>query len=660
MRLSVGIIAALILAALPAQAANPELAASVSPYLRQHADDPVHWRAWSPGVLEQARHDGKLVFLSIGYASCHFCHKMAEDTFHDPEAAAALNATFVPILIDREERPDLDLWFGRVLAAIGGQPGWPMTLFVTPDLVPLFGANFMPPHGDAGGPGLLDVAIPLAADWANDPGEIRKNAAALAPRLNALAEDASSPAQGDPRDALSTNLALAMDPLYGGFGLEAKFPQPAALTLLLHQAVRRNDSALLTQVSKTLDQMAAGGIRDQLGGAFHRYATDRLWLMPHFEIDLALNAALAHLYLEAFQATGRQTYAVIAQEVLDDLIRRLRRPDGTFASGLSADCDGIEGGCYLWSAEAIQALLPDPAPFLATYLPPGGGRRVLRVAPTALDAATARFAADRARLLAARAVPARDDKVLTSANALAASAFALAARVLDRPAYRTVAETILRVIDTTPLRHAQGGDDAVFLDDYAFLIQATLDLAEGGGDPAPLDRARVLTKAMTGMFEDAPGHPLRLAAKDPSGVPPQVMLQEDGLPTGNASALIDRERLALFRDETPPDAAALHGAAAEAPGLALAWDWRGDAREIVIIGRANDPGRAALTAAVNRRLLPGTVFAVLDENAPESGPWPILTARPLEDGKATAYVCRRLLCQRPVTTAAELAEVLTH
>ena len=307
MRLSVGIIAALILAALPAQAANPELAASVSPYLRQHADDPVHWRAWSPGVLEQARHDGKLVFLSIGYASCHFCHKMAEDTFHDPEAAAALNATFVPILIDREERPDLDLWFGRVLAAIGGQPGWPMTLFVTPDLVPLFGANFMPPHGDAGGPGLLDVAIPLAADWANDPGEIRKNAAALAPRLNALAEDASSPAQGDPRDALSTNLALAMDPLYGGFGLEAKFPQPAALTLLLHQAVRRNDSALLTQVSKTLDQMAAGGIRDQLGGAFHRYATDRLWLMPHFEIDLALNAALAHLYLEAFQATGRQT-----------------------------------------------------------------------------------------------------------------------------------------------------------------------------------------------------------------------------------------------------------------------------------------------------------------------------------------------------------------
>ena len=657
------LIAVLIPTISPAYSANPELAHAASPYLRQHADDPVNWHTWSPEALEQARREGKVVFLSIGYASCHFCHRMARETFADPEVAKVLDATFISILIDREERPDLDAWFGRVMIATGGQAGWPMTMFLTPDLVPLFGANFMPPHGDAGGPGFLDVATALAADWRNDHDALIHNIDALRPQLGMLAEDGAGTAiAGDPRETLTTTRAAGLDPLYGGFGTDAKFPQPAALILLLHQAVRLENSALLNQVTKTLDYMAAGGIRDQLGGAFHRYASDRLWLAPHFEIDLSDNALLARLYLEAFQATGRATYAAIARGILDDLSTRLRRSDGAFASGLSAECGDIEGACYTWSAESIRAVLPNSQPFLDAYLPPGGGRRVLRLTPQSLDTALPGFAQDRDRLRAARPLPPRDDKVLTSGNALTASAFALGARVFSDADDRKVAEEIIQQIDTPTLRHRRDGAE-VFLDDYAFLIQAILDLAEGGADTARLDHAQALAKTMIARFQDAPGRPLRFTPRgDHSPTPPMVLLQEDGQPTGNAVALADLERLALLRGETDSAVGALAntlaGAAAQAPGLAAAWDYRMGAREIVIVGPPNDPNRAALLAMVNHRLLSGTVLTVLDPKAPENGPWAMLNPRPMEEDKATAYVCHKGICNVPVTSEEDLKAVL--
>ncbi len=673
-------LAAILLAASPAAADPP-----VGPYARLHQADRVHWQAFSPAVLEQARRDGKLVFISVGYAACHFCHVMAREVFADAAVGRVLDADFVSILVDRDQRPDLDSWFGRMLEAMGGQGGWPTTLLLTPDLVPLFGANAMPLRGSGDEPGFLDTVTALAADWHRDPAGLEANAESIRPQLRRLAEDVpGGEAATDPRDPAARAVAQAIDPLYGGFGGGAKFPQPAALILLLHQAVRRGDAGLLARVTLSLDHMAAGGVRDQLGGAFHRYAVDRFWQMPHFEIGLADNALLARLYLEAFQATGRAAYGMVAQRILDDLAARLRLPDGGFATALAAETGGVEGATYTWTADEIRRLLPADqarsfiaATFDSSHRAAGTGPVVLRLEDGLASLAVVE--SSRAALLAARATrpqPERDETVQTSANALAAGAFATAARILRQPRYLDIARATIGSLLRRPwkdgaLRHARQGErvgDAVFLDDYAFLIGALLDLADAEPDPsAALDHAAGLARTMLARFRPDPRRPLLFTPAEAKGVlPPQTLVAEDGTPSGNAVALADLWRLALWSESDGFAAAgtalatALAPAATAAPGLAAAWDYApAGAREVVLVGRAGDPHLAAMQAVVAATPLAGTVFASLDPDRPlNAGRWPLLAPRPLVGNRATAYVCHDGICDRPTDSVAGLGAAL--
>ncbi|MBF0561798.1 MAG: thioredoxin domain-containing protein [Alphaproteobacteria bacterium] len=668
---------------------NPGHAAdALSPYWQSHAADPVHWQPWNEDTLAGARRDQRMVFLSIGYASCHWCHEMERETFRDPAVAQVLNQNYVNILIDREERPDLDAWFSAMLVAMNGHGGWPANLLLTPDLVPLFGANFLAPAPRYGDPGFLDVITALADTWTRDRPSILKNVETVRGQLQALSrppDDRSGPraVAGDPRDRAVAAWRRRFDPEYGGFDNEPKFPQPVALSALLRRGSQRHDQALLAEVYRTLDAMAASGVRDPLSGAFFRYAVDRAWRIPHFEIMLADNAILASLYLEAFQASGQPRYAAVARAILGDLESRFRLADGAFATALDADSAteggvrGEEGAFYTWTADEITAALGPAAapPVIAAFLDPHHGtlrgRSILRHLdpPDRLMETETRLAASLSQLRTARASrepPPRDDTVLTSGNALAVSAFARAARVFGDGHYLEVATAAMdRLLAAESLRHARRGDTVskeVFLDDYACLVQALLDLFETDFAVSHLDRARELALVMVKRFQTGPGHPFSLTPADAteSAIPVQTVLDEEGLPSGNAVALAALRRLALFgadADGFGQRVEAILGGldAAVAPGLLIAIDFSPEAaREVVIVGHPGDAATRALLDVVNRRLLPGTVLAVIGPTD-DDGKWALLTSRPLIDGKPAAYVCHDRRCDRPVTTATALA-----
>jgi uncharacterized protein YyaL (SSP411 family) len=455
---------------------------------------------------------------------------------------------------------------------------------------------------------------------------------------------------------------------------------------MLRQGHWHRDDALVTAVLRSLDAMAAGGLRDQLGGAFHRYTVDRLWQVPHFEIMLADNALLAKLYLAAYQVSGESRYAAVARAVLDYLLQRFSLADGGFASSLDSDSGGGEGHFYSWTEAEVRAVLgSDADSFLAAYLDPAHGlvanRAILRLRPGAgpLLEVEALLTKSRARLLEARALrppPARDDTLLVSWNALAVSAFAKAAQVLDDARYAevaaTTADTLLGLVgDDGGLVHSRLGGEAVFLDDYAFLVQALVDLYETRFERPHLEQARRLMRVLIARFQEAPALPFRFTPLDSrSPLPAQVLLREEGLPTGNAVALTALARLRLFAsdDAFADNAEAILGglgahlqrAAAVSPALLAAFDFSPrEAREVVIVGSVGDPTMKRLLAEVHGRLLHGTVVALVDANGPtQDTRWPLLASRPLLADRPTAYVCRNRLCDLPVDTPAELASQL--
>ncbi len=616
---------------------------------------------------------------------------LARTTFADQRVVETLNAHFISILVDREERPDLDGYFMEIMLAMAGLSGSPANFFLTPDLVPLFAAGYLAPEPEYGAPGFVPVVQSLVKAWDENREAVLSDAASIRGQLRELAEPAPTGAASgreDPREAAARAWSGAFDETYGGFARGSKFPLPNVLSFLLHRGVWRRDAALLENVLGTLDHMAAGGVRDQLGGAFHRYAVDRFWQVPHFEIMLDQNALLARLYLEAYQATGKARYAAVARGVLEDILGRLRLPDGGFASSLDAETEGREGLYYTWTAEEVGAVLGAQAagPFIEAYLDSSHGlvrgRSVLRLlsSPEALLRTEDRLLESRSRLLdarAARAAPRRDDKALTSWNALAVSSFAKAAQVLGDRRYLEVAEAAIRLLlasEPYRLRHSRRAGKAaevVFLDDYAFLIQALLDLYETDFQVSRLDDAGVLMETLIERFQEEPGKPFRLTPTDHSSdVPVQTILDEDGIPSGNAAALIALHRLVLFGAEGAFEARAgavsrglgryLEMSAPSATGLLRALDFKPDeAHEIVIVGNPDDEDTRSLLREVHRRLLHGTVLAVIAPDAPaETGKWLLLAARPLLDDKPTAYVCWKRLCDLPVNTPAELSAQL--
>ncbi len=671
-----------------APAEGGRLSGATSPYLTMHADDAIDWHPWGAQALERARREDKLIFLSIGYASCYWCHVLARTTFADERVIETLNEHFVSILVDREERLDLDSYFMEIMLAMVGRSGSPANFFLTPDLVPLFAAGYLASDAEYGEPGFVTIVHTLVREWADNRQGVLDDAEEIRSQLRELAEPvATDTARGgkDPREIATRAWFRAFDEAYGGFGREPKFLRPNVLSFLLHQGVRHSDTALLENVFKTLDHMAAGGGRDQLGGAFHHYVVDRFWQVPHFEVMLDQNALLARLYLEAYQATGKLRYAAVVREILEDLLARFRLSGGGFASALDAETEGTEGFFYTWTGDEVRFVLGAEKAklFIEAYVDPSHGlvqgRSVLRVLgrPESLLKTQDLLRESRSRLLDARAkrvAPRRDDKVLTSWNALAVSAFAKAAQVLDDARYLRVAQEAVQPLLVPPLTHSRRGRKAaedVFLDDYAFLVQALLDLYETDFQVSRLDDARMLMGILIERFQEEPGTPFRLTPVDrPSDIPVRTILSEEGIPSGNAAALIALHRLvlfgaeAVFKKQTRAIARGLgrylESSAAFATGLLPHLDFKPtEAHEIVIVGNPDDEDTRNLLREVYKRLLHGTVLAVIAPDAPrENDRWPLLAARPLLDGNATAYVCKNRLCDLPVNTSQALSAQL--
>jgi uncharacterized protein YyaL (SSP411 family) len=669
----------------PAAPYTNRLALETSPYLRQHAHNPVDWYAWGDDAFARARREGKPVFLSIGYATCHWCHVMEQVDFEDVEVATYINQHFVAIKVDREERPDIDDVYMKAVLLMTGSGGWPMTVIATPDGQPFFGGSYLPKAQ------LLGALRQLAAAYAAHPDEVASDAREISARVGA-AEDAAPSIGGVPPlaglAAAAQRIASRFDAAHGGFGGAPKFPDVPALQLLLRAWRRTGDAQALAIVTQTLDAMAAGGIHDQLGGGFHRYAVDDAWTTPHFEKMLDDNAQLAALYTEAWQATGRAAYRDVAIETLDFIDRELGDAGGGFHAAFDADSPDasgalVEGAYYTWSADELAAAVggsSDAAAIAAHFGVAGAGRAVLRVAAPA-DASV--IARGRAAMLAARArrrPPPRDDQIVAAWNGLTISAFARAGFAFDRPDYvaraRRAADFVLGSMrdEHGRLRRSYAAGRAAGLgglDDHALVIAALLDLFEATAEPRWLTEARSLAGALDAFAADDGGY--YATAKDAPALLARARPVEDGpVPSGNAIAALDLLRLAaLGEDAALTDRAdralgAFGGAMAREPsataGLWAALDVdRADTLEVTIV-RGDDPP-SALVDVVRRTYLPARALVLpisADQVDALAQAVPFVAGKLARNGKSTAYVCHHTRCDAPTADPVVLASQLAR
>jgi uncharacterized protein YyaL (SSP411 family) len=680
----------------PVRPAN-RLAGEKSPYLLQHAHNPVDWYPWGDAGFDRAQAANKPIFLSIGYSTCHWCHVMERESFTDETVAALLNAHFVSIKVDREERPDVDRAYMTFVQATVGQGGWPLNVFLTPDLKPFFGGTYFPPQPRHHLPGFPDLLRQIAGLWQQRRTEIVHSAADI---LGRLAEATVRPPQPGIvldralLDRAADHCGAEYDPRHGGFGAAPKFPRPCLPAFLLEHAVRGGHPETVRKVLHTCERMAAGGIHDQLGGGFARYAVDAEWLVPHFEKMLYDNAQLAQLYLDAFAVSGDPGHAAVARDILDYVLRDMTHPEGGFYSAEDADSEGKEGKFYCWTRSEIETLLapeerdlivrcygitergnfvdhsdPDPLP----------GQNVLSVVDSDLSVADrSRFDAARAKLLAhrnRRVRPHLDDKILSSWNGLMLGAFARAAVVLGEPRYLEAARRNLEFLRrrlwdpaTRTLYHRwRDGerDDVQLLDAYAFLLSGVIEFYQVTLDPNVLNLALDLAEAMIARFHDPEAGGFW---HSPPGTPNLVLqFKEDydgAEPSGNAVAILSLLQLGAIAGRTDFRAVADRGLRLFArrlerqpeavPHLLRGLDFAlEEPCRVVLAGTAGDPRLLALIAAAHRPYRPGKV--VLGTHGPVDA---FAQTLPPRNGQPTAYVCTGTACQPPVTEASDLAELL--
>jgi uncharacterized protein YyaL (SSP411 family) len=678
-----------------------KLAGETSPYLLQHAENPVEWYPWGEKALARAREEDKPILLSIGYAACHWCHVMAHESFEDPTTAAIMNRYFVNIKVDREERPDIDSIYMSAIQALHGQGGWPLTAFLTADGRPFYGGTYYPPTPRYGMPSFTQVLESVAGAWLTRRDEIEKSAEGITAHLSQAAvpgQQGSSLHEGLFDQALQ-GIIGQFDSKEGGFSSAPKFPPSMTIEFLLRMAVQRDDAMALHMAEHTLRKMAYSGMYDQLGGGFARYATDDKWLVPHFEKMLYDNALLARAYLHAYQVTGDALFKHIVEETLDFVARDIRHKDGSrnsggFYSSYDADSEGEEGKFYVWQADEIrQALAEDAALFMARYgVSETGnweGKNILHIAKEIPELSEnfdlveteveERLVAAKERLLELREQrvwPGLDDKVLTAWNGLMMAAFAEAGRVLDRADYVRIAEENAQFLQETMigedgrlLRTWKAGSDAKYngyLEDYANLADGLLALYQTTFDIRWFEWAQKLARQMIDHFLD----PENGAFFDTSDDHENLLyrpknIQDNATPSGNAMAVQVLLKLNLYLGEGAYwDVAqdALRGTAGFmarfptgfAHWLNAAAFTLGDPREVAIVGAPDDTRTIALTSVINKDYRPNLILAVGEEGATI----PLLAGRRQMDGKATAYVCKRFVCQVPVTDAAGLMEQL--
>jgi uncharacterized protein YyaL (SSP411 family) len=649
------------------------LAAETSPYLLQHRDNPVDWLPWGDEALRRARDEDKPILVSIGYSACHWCHVMERESFEDDATAALMNERFVCVKVDREERPDVDALYMEAVQAMTGHGGWPLNVFVTPDQVPFYGGTYFPPEPRHGMPSWQNVLTAVAEAWHRRRDEIRTQGERMAQRLQGGALLQPSEERMDARALDSAEVALSrqFDPQWGGFGGAPKFPPASVLECLLARGETRMSLA-------TLHAMRTGGIFDQVGGGFARYAVDRTWTVPHFEKMLYDNALLARTYLHGWQVSGDDHLRRTCEETLEWMAREMVAPEGGFYSALDADSEGVEGKFYVWSVEELRAALDrDDAEtaiawFGATEQGNFEGTNALESRGPEPDAATRERI--RARLLEVRSErvrPGLDDKRLAAWNALAIAAFAEAGAVLERDdlldVARRAADFVLgsmRETSSHPPRLLRTFNDGraklnAYLEDHAFLLEALLELYQATFEERWFTEARGVADAILDRFADPDRGGFFTTSSDHEQlVARRKDLEDNPIPSGGSSAAYGLLKLYALTDEARFATAAeghlrlLHEIAprhASAFGHFLqALDFHlNPVREVALVGDA--AGVRDLARVVRSRLRPRLVLAG------GTGDVPLLRDRDPLDGRATAYVCEAFACQQPVTTPDELA-----
>ncbi|HSA60043.1 MAG TPA: thioredoxin domain-containing protein [bacterium] len=661
------------------------LAAEKSPYLLQHAGNPVDWYPWGPEAFEKARREDKPIFLSIGYSTCHWCHVMERESFENEDIARVMNEHFVSIKVDREERPDVDQIYMNAVQGMTGSGGWPLSAFLTHDLEPFWGGTYFPPESRWGRPGFKDILLEISKLWKSDRKKIAESGREVGDALKATGRSSASGRMLSEETLRRAYTALkdVYDPRDGGFGGAPKFPRSETISLLFRIHRRTGEAKALSMGTFTLERMARGGIYDHLGGGFHRYSTDGQWLVPHFEKMLYDNALLARTYLEAYQIDQNPMWAGVARETLDYALRDMTSPEGGFYSAEDADSEGEEGKFYVWTEDEIKGLLTadefqNVRDLLqvtprGNFSAEGGGKTILTFkegAPWALRSETPLSCA-MGKLFAARrkrVPPSKDDKVIASWNGLMIGSLAYAAQVLGEERYliaaRKAADFLLtRMWDGKALNRRYRDGDVRFdgsLDDYAFVIWGLIDLYETDFDDRWFRAALELQKKSDELFWDAKdGGYFFTAAGDPSLIARSKDIYDGAVPSGNSVAALNLLRLYGFTlDRSFQDKAeALVKAFSEfvsshpqaSPALLMAVDYATDAsKEIVVAGKAEDPARNAMIGEIHRLFLPNKVLAAGGVSPLAQGKGPI-------QGRAAVYLCEAHACRKPAT---DLADVL--
>lgn len=664
-----------------------------SPYLQQHAHNPVNWMPWGEDAFALARLQNKPVFLSIGYSTCHWCHVMENESFEDPAVAELLNRYFISIKVDREERPDIDALYMRAAQLMNGSGGWPLNLLLTPDKKPFYAATYMPKQGRFGRLGLLELAERAGTMWQQDRQQVEVSAdsitAALKHSIHIPASAISPSAKMDAPliDQAYQATAKSFDIHHAGFGAKPKFPSPQRLLFLLRYATLKDKPEALTMVEKTLSAMQRGGIHDQLSGGFHRYSTDAEWLLPHFEKMLYDQAMLMMAYAEGWQATGNASFAGTARHTADYLLRDMRHADGGLYSAEDADSEGVEGKFYLWRADEINAVLGKSAnAFKQAYgITEGGnvtdetshkktGYNILYQSD-AID--TKVFASDKTTLLIAREQrirPFLDDKILTDWNGLSIAALAITGRILNEPRYikaaSQAADFILQHLHKGGLlKHRwRQGNTAINgqLEDYSSMVWGLIELYEATLESRWLESALILNNTMLKHFKDNDGGFCQVE-ESPDLIARPMEIFDAALPSGNAVAMHNLLRLSRLTGDATLAAEAADLAdhfatiAKRAPEgvlhmLSAALLAESTGREVVLAGDRTSVAASKMLEIIQSQYRPNTVVLWHDETIETLAPF--TKGQYAIDDKVTAYVCENFQCNRPTTDLDEFRQYL--
>jgi uncharacterized protein YyaL (SSP411 family) len=675
-----------------------------SPYLLQHAENPVDWYPWIEEAFQKAKKEDRPIFLSIGYATCHWCHVMAHESFEDKHVAQLLNKYFVAIKVDREERPDVDKIYMHVCQSLTGHGGWPLSIFMTPDGKPFFAGTYFPKSKRMGMPGFVDILEQIAAMWQQDRASILKSSEAITAAIQPREDSDPSPPPLSVETLKKgyTQLARTFDPSWGGFGTAPKFPTPHHLTSLLRWHKRNSDIAALEMAEKTLDAMRRGGMFDQIGFGFHRYSVDEKWLVPHFEKMLYDQALLSMAYTEAYQVTGNIEFAQVSHEIFTYVLRDMTAPEGGFYSAEDADSEGEEGLFYVWTPKEVKEHLGKETGDLYCRFygitEEGnfeGGQSIphMRVPiqtfakKEGMDPERFETILEDARkvlfdLRKKRVHPLKDDKILTSWNGLMIAAFAKGYEAFGNEAYAKAAKEAagfilqnLRTADGRLLRRYRHGDAAYpgYLDDYAFLVWGLIELYEATFEVSYLEEAVALNKAMIDIFWDKQGGGLFFTGKGNETLITQSKEIYDGaLPSGNSVAVLNFLRLGrmtgnvALEEKAEELTKAFSRQVQDQPvaytQLLNALDFMiGPGMEIVIAGDPALETTQAMVKAVHTRFLPNKVLLLRPE-----GPAgkrlvslsPFVEAMGPVNGKPTAYVCEQYACKTPAKSVEQLESIL--